>query len=265
MTCWLIWIPTTSANPLVVLDAGHEPSAQGAIATCGGKEVEYNDKLIAKLANNLRGYRLLLTRKFAAEVDTDIKNMSDYISPDAKLKWHTHQKLLMRAALANKNHADLFISIHHDSTAEHWQKTDLNLCSGKGGKRLNAQFKQQYQVGFSLFIDKNKPEPFRSLSLKLANLIGKRLVAMGRTVADYHLDDCMSCRIIDPALGIWHQDLAVLKNTLMPSVLIEVGNLIDPDDEAIISSPEFSKQFVKLIQSALDEYFADCSVQAKCN
>ena len=213
------------------------------------------------MANNLRGYRLLLTRKSASEVVTDIKNMSDYISPDARLKWRTHQKLLMRAALANKNHADLFISIHHDSTAEHWQKTDLNLCAGKGGKRLNAQFKQQYQVGFSLFIDENKPDPTRSQSLKLATLISKRLVALGRTVADYHLDDCMSCRIINPALGIWHQDLAVLKNTLMPSVLIEVGNLIDPDDEAIISSPGFSKLFVELMQSALDEYFADYPVK----
>ncbi len=246
----------TACSPLVVLDAGHEPSHPGAVATCGKPEADYNDAVVATLAGALGGYRVLLTRNAQADVVADVKGLPAYLSKEAQLKWPQHKTLFARAALANKNNADVFISIHHDSTAARWQVKDPGLCKGNGGKKLAAAFTQQYRIGFTVFINDNKPEPCRSRSLKIAQLIAKRLLAIGRVAANYHLDDCKSCRSIDSQLGIWHQDLAVLREAAMPAVLIEVGNIVDPDDEAIISTSGFQQQFAQIIKEALAEYFA---------
>jgi len=245
-----------STEPIVVLDAGHEPSRPGAIATCGKQEVEYNDAIVTALTTALNGYQVLLTRKAQAEVSTDAGELPDYLNVEAQTKWDEHKTLLARAAIANKNEADVFVSIHHDSTAGRWQLNDSALCEGRGGKKLAAAFKQKYRIGFNIFVDADKPEPCRGLSLKIAQLIAERLLATGRMASDYHQDDCKSCRSIDSKLGIWHQDLAVLRETSMPAVLIEIGNIVDPDDEAAISSSGFRQQFAQIIKAALDEYFA---------
>lgn len=245
-----------ACSPLVVLDAGHEPSHPGALATCGKQEMDYNDAVVATLAGALGDYRVLLTRRAQADVEADVKGLSAYLSQEAQLKWSHRKTLFARAALANKNNADVFISIHHDSTAGRWQINNPALCGGKGGKNLAAAFKQKYQVGFNIFINDNKAGPCRRLSLEIAQLIAKRLVAIGRVAADHHLDDCKSCRSIDSRLGIWHQDLAVLREAAMPAILIEVGNIVDPDDEAIISASEFRQQFAQIVRAALAEYFA---------
>ncbi|MDD5276409.1 MAG: N-acetylmuramoyl-L-alanine amidase [Methylovulum sp.] len=245
-----------ACSPLVVLDAGHEPSHPGAIATCGKPEADYNEAVVTALAGALDGYRVLLTHNAHTDVTADINSLSAYLSPEAQLKWPQRKTLFARAALANKNNADVFISIHHDSTAARWQVNDPDLCKGNGGKKLAAAFKQQYRIGFNIFINANKVEPCRSRSLKIAQLIAKRLLAIGRVASDYHLDDCKSCRSIDSQLGIWHEDLAVLREAAMPAVLIEVGNIVDPDDEAVISTSGFQQQFAQIIKAALAEYFA---------
>lgn len=251
-----VWTAGVSANPLIVLDAGHEPSNPGATARCRKTEVEYNDAVVAALAAALRQYRIILTRAANAEPPTQREALRYYLDQDAQPSWDKHKSLLVRAALANEQHADLFISIHHDSTAAHQQITDAALCNGQGGKKLRAAFKQQYRVGFNLFINDNASEPRRSLSLKIARLIGRRLIQSARTAANYHQDDCKSCRRIDGDLGIWHQDLAVLRQTRMPAVLIEVGNLIDIEDETVISTPEFQRRFAYIVKTALDDYFS---------
>jgi len=245
-----------SANPVIVLDAGHGPSKPGATGRCRKPEVEYNDAVVSALVTALSHYNIILTRTANAEVSTQREALLHYLDRDAQSSWDKHKSLLARAALANEQHADLFISIHHDSTAERQQITDAALCNGRGGKKLREAFKQRYRVGFNLFINDNAPEPRRSLSLKIARLIGKRLIQSARTAANYHRDDCKSCRIIDGDLGIWYQDLAVLRHTRMPAVLIEVGNLIDIEDEALVNTPDFQRHFAYIISAALDDYFS---------
>lgn len=58
-------------------------------------------------------------------------------------------------------------------------------------------------------------------------------------------------------MGIWHENLAVLRGTKMPAVLIEVGNIIDPTDEKIINNDDFRKQFSLALKKGLDAYFYD--------
>lgn len=258
-----VWAAGVSANPVIILDAGHEPSKPGATGRCFKKEVEYNDAAVSALSASLSGYKLVLTRTANAEVRNQREELRHYLDQHAQPSWDKHKSLLARAALANAQQADLFISIHHDSTVEQQQVTDATLCNGQRGKKLRDAFKQRYQIGFNLFINDKAPEPQRSLSLKIARLIGRRLIQSARTASNYHQDDCKSCRIIDGDLGIWHQDLAVLRYTRMPAVLIEVGNLIDIEDEALISTSDFQRRFAHIIKAALDDYFSGSMTKNK--
>lgn len=248
-----------AAPKVVVLDAGHEPSRPGAIGTCGQPEVEYNDAMVAALRKALTGYRLILTREPGREVDASDSTLLRHINAAARADWAKSKALYARPALANAHKADVFLSIHHDSTAARHQVTDTKLCHGQGGKRLTAEFMRRYRVGYNLFVNAEAEEPRRGLALRLARLLGGELRELGRVAANYHVypaDDCKSCRPVAADVGIWHQNLAVLRITTMPAVLIEVGNIIDPGDEARIKTPAFRQAFAQAVKRALDHYFA---------
>jgi hypothetical protein len=86
----------------------------------------------------------------------------------------------------------------------------------------------------------------------LADNIGKQLRALGRIPSN---DNCKSWYPVNPELGVWHENLAVLRDTQMPAVLIEVGNIVDPADEKKINTNEFRIKFSAALKRALDNYF----------
>jgi hypothetical protein len=92
----------------------------------------------------------------------------------------------------------------------------------------------------------------------LAKIISKKLIGLGQTASNYHFptsDDCKSCKPLDIDLGIWHQNLLVLRENKNPAILIEVGNLMDPDDYKRMTSETFKKNFGSLINDAVKEFF----------
>ncbi len=236
------------AAPVIVLDAGHEPSRGGATSSCLKKEYVYNDEVVAVLKDALAPAKVVLTRLPNQEVDENEQRA-----------WPKNPTLLARAAIANKARADLFISIHHDSVADEQLYLDKALCGGQGGMRVKTLFKNQRQIGFSVFVYDNNDNENKTRSIQLARLIGKEVKAMGRIASDYHVkpfENCESCRVIDKELGVYHQDLVVLKNTTMPAVLIEVGNLLDPQDEKLINTPQFRKHFAAAVKKSIDAFLA---------
>jgi len=56
-------------------------------------------------------------------------------------------------------------------------------------------------------------------------------------------------------VGVYSQDLAVLKNAKVPAILIEVGNILDPDDERTINTTEFRQKFATVISKSLKDFF----------
>jgi N-acetylmuramoyl-L-alanine amidase len=136
---------------------------------------------------------------------------------------------------------------------------DPELCGGKGGKTLTPNYKKNYQVGFNVFVYDNLPDKRTLDSIDLADDIGKNLIAIGRTPASYYSNKnngCESCRPIHKKLGVWNENLAVLRNTDMPAVLIEAGNIVDSEDEAKINNNQYREAFSKAIKKAVDQYFA---------
>ena len=245
-------------KPTIVIDPGHEPSVLGAMGTCQKNEVQYNDELASYVAKALSSsYHVILTRQPGKDVVTDNLNPQSLTSADKPL-WPSKISLLARAVIANNSHAQLFIAIHHDAALPQNQIEDPTLCGGHGGKTLSPAYKKNYIVGFNVFVYDDTPDQRTKDSIALADDIGKNLIDIGRKPASYYVypnNGCESCRPIHKSLGVWNENLAVLRNTKMPAVLIEAGNIVDSTDEAKINNNQYREKFSQAIKRAVDEYF----------
>lgn len=289
-----------SNQPLVVIDSGHHDCAyhnhgqkqvlqRGAIGTCGDTEDNYNDRVTAALQNQLSSsYRTLLTRNSGQPVNvTNEEHLRSSLSPGAFARWHKDKltekdarSLLARPALANSVKCDAFVSIHHDSIHEDYQEGDPNSCTTdvrgnrNGGSRVIKDLKDlpEVKIGFNVLVNTpngSNPEK-EARDLKLAQFISKRLMRdLKRTPSNYHGKsflgkslECPACKDVDPQLGIISKGVAVLgQTTECPAVLIEVGNIVDPEDEKLINTPEFRARFAEAVRAALNDYFKSLKSQ----
>ena len=63
-------------------------------------------------------------------------------------------------------------------------------------------------------------------------------------------------RYIDlPDQGVYYRSLAVVRNTWMPSVLVEGGFIIMPDQEHMFGTREFQERYARAVADGLEAYF----------
>jgi N-acetylmuramoyl-L-alanine amidase len=228
----------------IVLDSGHDPIHKGAKSICGKYEYEYNDEIVNLISAHSK-HKLYLTR--------EPENWKKIFSNN---NYSVEESLKSRVTILKKIRPKLFISIHHDSNSENFLVADPSACGWKGVRKLNSYFKKKFNIGTNIFIYKEKSERYFQ-SLMFANILGEKLKSSGRQFSNYHVkefDDCKSCFPINLSLGIWHQNLFVLRENNYPSVLIEIGNILDEEDERQISSIQFKKKFAEILDDAITEY-----------
>ncbi len=211
----------------IVLDPGHTPMQPGALGVRGIYEVAYNDHFVAKLAKALR----------AASFTVNLTRL-----PDQSLS------LIDRAAIANDGKAGLFLSIHHDSAQpQYLKKVDLEHGNGYQTMRPIA--------GYSIFVSRKNPR-FAS-SYRLAERLGQALLEIGRFPTLHHAEDVPGERreLLSEQMGIYRfDDLVVLARTTMPAVLLEVGVIVNPDDERYLSSERNQDDVCRAIVKAIEAY-----------
>lgn len=118
--------PSERLQAIVCLDAGHGGSDSGAVGPSGVKEKDVTLKVTLKLRDLLkeRGVRVVMTR----ESDTDV----------AGANASAYQELSGRADVANRNMANLFVSVHCNSfTSPSAHGTETYCFPGsREGRRL---------------------------------------------------------------------------------------------------------------------------------
>jgi N-acetylmuramoyl-L-alanine amidase len=248
-------LPTVlfAASPIIILDSGHDPLHPGARAVCGEFEHVYNDRIVAAFLKATSA-RVLLTREPGNP--PALPGAGNTLSGNRQT---LKTSLQARTELANSNNGDLFISIHHDSVARRFIVSDKKLCGGKGGHKIAPEFRKKHAIGFNVFVHQEANNPHYPESLRFAKLVSEELLALGREPSTYHYfpeDDCRSCRPVMRELGIWHQQLYVLRQAQMPAVLIEVGNIVDVEDEARMNTDLFRIQFAQALDKAVSRYFS---------
>lgn len=225
----------------VVLDAGHGGKDPG----CSGKNSKEKD---IALDITLRVGQLI--KKHHPDVEVIYTRNKDEFVP-----------LRERAAIANRNKADVFISIHCNTTAKRnsavgtetfvmgLHKAEDNLLVAKRENSV-IEHEQNYEAHYDGY-DPNSDEghivlsmyqnAFLDQSISLANLIEDEFRIHGQRVSR----------------GVKQAGFLVLKNTVMPSVLIEAGFLNNIKEETILTSEEGKDRSATAIFNAFTKYKLD--------
>ncbi len=197
----------------IVLDVGHTAASEGASSARNIAEFVFNLHLAKRIEEKLKAEGFAATKLLVTE-------------------GKARPSLVKRVAAANNLHADLFLSIHHDSVPnsmlENWE------FEGK-----KSHFSDRFS-GYSVFVSHDNPD-FKT-SLAFAELVAKEMKAQGLEYAHQYTMPIMG-RYQHPLLnketGVYSYDqLVVLRSTRMPAVLLEAGSIINRDEELKMDSPE---------------------------
>jgi len=220
---------------VVVLDAGHGGKDPGNMGN-GYKEKDIALKVVLAIGNALEkdpNIKVIYTRKTDKFID-----------------------LFVRGKIANKAKADLFVSVHCDSHTSqafgagtfvlglHRNKTNFEVA-----KKENAVIllEDNYHQNYSGY-DPNSPESAISImmgmedyldqSIQLASLIQKNFVK----------------KLKRKDRSVKQAGFIVLHQTVMPSVLVELGFLTNNKEGAYLNSKKGQKDMAKAVTDAILEY-----------
>jgi N-acetylmuramoyl-L-alanine amidase len=213
----------------LVLDVGHTAASEGANSARNAPEFNFNLRLARRIEERLKaeGYpetRLLVTEGKA------------------------RPSLVRRVDAANDLHANLFLSIHHDSVPnkllEDWE------FEGK-----KSHFSDRFS-GYSVWVSRDNPD-FKT-SLSFAEMVAKEMKAQGLQYAHQYTQAIMGKYqhpLLNKETGVYSYDqLVVLRKTRMPAVLLEAGSIINRDEELKMDSSERRDIVSGAVAAAVKEF-----------
>ena len=230
-----------SKSYTLVIDAGHGGHDSGAK---GAMSYEKNINLKVALAfgkyveRNCPDVKVVYTRK------------TDVFVP-----------LYQRAEIANRNKANLFVSVHTNALAKgrisrgfetytlgdgrsHGTKTNLDVAKRENSVIFMEKDYKQHYVGY----DPNSPE---------SNIMFEFVQDhnMQQSVAFAKLLQQNVCSLAGRVNKGVHQDnFAVLRLTSMPACLIELGFITTPDEEQALNNPAVVDKIARGIYNAFADY-----------
>ena len=239
--------PSKPRLKTVVLDPGHG----GKDAGCISRDGKTYEKTITLSVAKLLGQKI----------------SSAY--PDVKVVYtrSTDQYITLndRAEVANRNHADLFISIHVDAftntSANGFSAHVFGRSSGKDSdlfqrnldlcRRENSVIllEEDYSTEYSGF-DPNDPESFIFFNL-MQNAFYEQSILFAAEVAGE-----LSKGPIVHSRGIWQNPFYVLWRTTMPAVLVELGFMSNPSDLKVLRSSAGKEQIAGRLFNAFRKFKA---------
>ena len=226
----------------VVIDAGHGGKDTGALGAIS-KEKDLNLTVA------------LLT--------------GDYIKqslPDVNVIYTRERDIFVplneRAEIANRNNADVFISIHCNSTeskpasvtgvetfvlGEHKNAANLEVAKKENSSILYEEDASQQYGDFDL----NSPEAYIALSLFQKEYLNQSLKLAA------NVQEQFSKRVGRKDRGVQQAGFLVLWKTAMPSVLIELGFISNASEERFLASEDGQVYMASAIYRAFRDFKAD--------
>jgi len=226
----------------IVLDAGHGGKDPGNLGTRRYKTTEKDIALDVTLL-----------------VGEYLSTSFPYMKVLYTRKDDSYPELIERTQFANKNNADVFISIHcnaNDNKKAHgsdsWvmgpHKNSANL---KVAQKENASIllEDNYKVKYGGF-DPNSPESYLALSLRQNAHLNESLILAS------NVQDEFRTRVGRVDRGVKQSGFYVISFTTMPSILIEMGFLTNPTEEDFLNSKDGKEYMASAIYRAIKKYIA---------
>lgn len=223
----------------VVLDAGHGGSDPGNLGTGRYKKTEKD-----------------ITLEVILQLGKHIKEQF----PDVEVVYtrdnDTFVELNRRVKIANTADADLFISVHCDAFTKPTAKGSSTFVMGmhKTEESLRVAMKENaaiyreanYEENYSF--DPNDPDTYIALTLRQNAYLDQSLQLSS------YVQEQFRERVGRVDRGVKQAGFYVISFTTMPSVLIEMGFLTNPDEEDFLNSESGKSYMSSAIFRAFKQY-----------
>lgn len=218
----------------IVIDPGHGGKDPGARSKSGTEEKTIVLDIAQRLRRNLErnGIKVVMTR-----------TKDDFVS------------LPKRTEMASQVRADLFISIHANASRfrnahgmEIYYLRELDFI-----ERNDDQVKENKKNFFKLYsIEKNSPDVEHIIS----DLMYHHKRAESEALASF-LTKKTASTMNTLNRGSKTAGFFVLKNTLIPAILVEVGFLSNAGEERLLKSPSYRQKIADGLSRSILEYAYD--------
>jgi len=226
---------------VVVIDAGHGGHDPGAVGANGTQEKDITLKMA------------LLLGEMIKEKYSDIKVVYTR-------KTDVFVELMHRAEIANKHHANLFISIHcnaADNRSVYGTETFI-----MGLDKVNQNIAIAQRENASILLEKNYEENYGGFnpSSPEAYIIfelyqNKYLYESANFAADIQHE--FKNKLHRYCRGVKQAPFLVLWRTAMPSILVELGFISNKDEESYLSSEKGQQELATALFNAFSKQVED--------
>lgn len=226
---------------IIVLDPGHGGHDHGAarkyadLGYVAEKDITLAVTLkVGKMLEKDKDYKVIYTRK------TDI-----------------YPSLTERTNLANRSKADLFISIHVNSIDRTSPYGTETFVLGTSANKTNLEVAKkeneviyldaQDRATFASY-DPKSPESLIALKIQQSRYRDASLILAGYIEQNFETKDKRFSR------GVKEANFHVLRMNAMPSVLIEMGFVSNPDEARYIASSKGQDEIANSIYNSINSY-----------
>lgn len=220
---------------VVVLDAGHGGGDSGNTGN-GYKEKNIALKVVLEVGKALqknKNIKVIYTRK------------TDVFIP-----------LHKRASIANKADADLFVSIHCNAHSSQARGTETWVLGEKNTGRNFEVAKRENEV---IFLEDNHEENYAgfdpsSPESTIAIGIEQEIYVEQSIILARKIEDRFMSTAKRKSRGLKQGSLLVIRNTYMPSVLVEVGFLTNNREGVYLNTKKGQSKMAMAIKNAIIDY-----------
>lgn len=224
---------TSSARTIrtVVVDAGHGGRDPGAIGTNDIMEKELNLEMALRLRKILttRGYKVIMTRE------------TDEFLPLAE-----------RTDIANRNAADVFISMHCNASMDSDQKGFEIYFLSETATDAAAQAVANMENAVIALEEESMPEKSGAKKVLMGMALNELMNDSGELCG--WVSGGISRRRVVPNRGVMQANFFVLRGSAMPSVLVESGYITNRKEGRLLRQSGAQEKLVQAVADGVDSF-----------